>query len=68
MANYQEQDITVVPIPAGDTEAEHQRVRNSNDRDQKDERAGKKNRHNEGYDQAADGPRGQVQIERVVDE
>jgi hypothetical protein len=60
-------EATVVPIPASETEAEHRRIRSSNDRDQKDEREGRKNRHNQGYDDAADGVPG-PKIDRVVDE
>jgi hypothetical protein len=63
-----DEDMTVLPIPASETEAEHQRIRSSNDRDQKAEREGKKNRHNQGYDEAADGKIPERQIERVVDE
>ena len=55
MADQQDDEMTVVPIPADETEAEHRRIRSSNDRDQKDDREGRKNRHNEGYDEAADG-------------
>jgi hypothetical protein len=68
MADPQDDDMTVVPIPASETESEHRRIRSSNDRDQKDDREGKKNRHNEGYDEAADGKFAEPQIERVVDE
>lgn len=57
-----------VPIPATDSGAEHDRVRNSNDRDQQLERDGKTSRHNEGYDQAADGRMQTPEIDRVVDE
>ena len=64
----QDDDMTVVPIPASETEAEHRRIRSTNDRDQKDERDGRKNRHNAGYDEAADGKVPDPQIERVVDE
>jgi hypothetical protein len=64
----QDDDMTVVPIPASETEDEHRRIRSSNDRDQKAERDGKRNRHNEGYDEAADGKNATPQIERVVDE
>ena len=64
----QDDDMIVVPIPASETEDEHQRIRSSNDRDQKAERDGKKNRHNAGYDEAADGKVPEAQIERVVDE
>ena len=64
----QDDDMTVVPIPASETEAEHRRIRSSNDRDQKAEREGKKNRHNEGYDEAADGKTPEPRLERVVDE
>ena len=50
----QPEDVTV-PIPATDTPAEHDRVRDSNDRDQQLERDGGQPRHNEGYDEAVDG-------------
>jgi len=60
-------EATVVPIPASETEAEHRRIRSSNDRDQKDEREGRENRHNRGYDEAADGVP-EPKIDRVVDE
>ena len=60
-------DLTVVPIPATDTEEDHRHVRESNDRDQQDERSGKHPRHNLGYDEAADG-KPEPKIERVVDE
>jgi hypothetical protein len=56
-----------VPIPSTDTQAEHDKVRSSNDRDQELERQGKRSRHNEGYDEAADGAPTPT-IERVVDE
>ena len=45
----------VVPLPSSETESEHQRIRRSNDRDQRLEREGKRAPHNEGYDEAADG-------------
>lgn len=45
----------IVPIPGEDNEAERQRVRRSNDRDQRAERHGERAPHNEGYDEAADG-------------
>ena len=57
----------VVPIPSSDTQAEHDRIRKSNDRDQRLEREGKTSPHNKGYDEAADGhatPKGR----HVVDE
>jgi hypothetical protein len=60
-------ELTVVPIPGEDNEAERKRIRESNDRDQEMERRGERSRHNEGYDEAADGlptPK----IDRVVDE
>jgi hypothetical protein len=62
-----DEDLTVVPLPTDETEEEHRRIRASNDRDQKLEREGKVSRHNQGYDEAADGvvpPK----ITRVVDE
>ena len=67
MADNELEDMTVVPIPSSETEAEHQRIRSSNDRDQKLEREGKISRHNRGYDEAADG-RPTPEIARVVDE
>jgi hypothetical protein len=60
-------DETVVPIPGEEDEAERERIRQSNDRDQQLEREGKPSRHNQGYDQAADGVPA-PEIERVVDE
>jgi hypothetical protein len=68
MAPDQEDDVEVVPIPSSETEAEHKRIRSSNDRDQQLEREGKPSRHNRGYDEAADGTRPDPEIERVVDE
>jgi hypothetical protein len=64
----EDDDLIEVPIPASETEDEHRRIRSSNDRDQKAEREGRKNRHNAGYDEAADGKVPEAQIERVVDE
>jgi hypothetical protein len=66
MAN--DDDVTVVPIPASETDAEHARIRKSNDHDQKLEREGKVSRHNRGYDEAADGGVQGPEIDRVVDE
>ena len=63
-----EDDMTVVPIPGEDNEAERQRVRKSNDHDQEMERRGEPSRHNRGYDEAADGIPKTPEIERVVDE
>ena len=60
------EDVSV-PIPSTDNQAEHDKVRNSNHRDQALEREGKRSRHNEGYDEAADGVPTPA-IERVVDE
>ena len=60
-------DSTVVPLPGDEDPAEHERIRSSNDRDQKLEREGKISRHNRGYDEAAKG-RPTPEIERVVDE
>lgn len=68
MPNQQDDEMTVVPVPASETEAEHRRIRSSNDRDQQDEREGKKNRHNTGYDEAADGTITEPTVDRVVDE
>ncbi len=68
MANDEQEDMTVVPIPASETEAEHRRIRSSNDRDQRLERDGKVAPHNQGYDEAADGVVPAPPIARVVDE
>lgn len=68
LADSKNEDITVVPIPASETQAEHDRIRKSNDRDQRLEREGKASRHNRGYDQAADGAMPRPEIERVTDE
>jgi len=55
MADEELDDLTVVPMPTSETQAEHDRIRQSNDRDQRLEREGKESRHNRGYDEAADG-------------
>ena len=60
-------DMTVVPLPGEEDQAEHDRIRSSNDRDQQLEREGKVSRHNRGYDEAAKGGV-DAEIERVVDE
>jgi hypothetical protein len=67
MADEELDNLKVVPLPTGETEEEHKRIRSSNDRDQELEREGKVSRHNQGYDEAADGVR-TPEIERVVDE
>ena len=51
----EDQNMTVVPIPSSESQAEHDRIRKSNDRDQEMERKGKVSRHNRGYDETADG-------------
>jgi len=68
MAENENDDLTVVPMPSSETQAEHDRIRRSNDRDQELEREGKRSRHNQGYDQAADGTLPAPEIERVLDE
>jgi len=67
MADNEDDDMTVVPFPGEDSEAERLRIRKSNDRDQEMERHGEQSRHNRGYDEAADGIAA-PKIERVVDE
>jgi hypothetical protein len=67
MSENEDDDLIIVPLPGSETQAEHDRVRKSNDRDQEMEREGKVSRHNRGYDEAADGPVA-PKIERVVDE
>jgi hypothetical protein len=68
MADNQDDEMTVVPIPSSETQAERDEIRKSNDRDQELEREGKVSRHNRGYDDAADGVVRPPEIERVVDE
>jgi hypothetical protein len=68
MAKDENNKPTVVPIPASETQSEHDRIRKSNDRDQELEREGKISRHNRGYDEAADGVVRGPKIEKVVDE
>jgi len=60
-------DVTVVAIPASETDAEHVRIKKSNDHDQELEREGRVSRHNRGYDEAVKGVP-QPEIDRVVDE
>ncbi len=67
MADNEDDDLTVVPIPGEDNDEERERIRKSNDRDQEMERHGEQSRHNRGYDQAADGTTA-PEIVRVVDE
>jgi hypothetical protein len=67
MAQNNNDDMTVVPMPSAETDAERGRIRKSNDRDQEMERKGERSRHNAGYDEAADGTP-TPGIERVVDE
>jgi len=61
-------DMTVVPLPSSETQAEHDRIRRSNDRDQELEREGTLSRHNRGYDQATDGVVKTPEAEGVGDE
>jgi hypothetical protein len=60
-------DLEIVPLPENETEAERRRIRSSNDRDQRLEREGKRAPHNEGDDEAADGPPAAEEIEDVKD-
>jgi len=68
MADDRQDEVEIVPLPSSETEAEHKRIRSSNDRDQKLEREGKVSRHNRGYDEAADGIHPAPEVERVIDE
>ena len=68
MTDREDDDLIVVPLPTSETQEEHDRIRKSNDRDQELEREGKKSRHNQGYDEAADGKVPAPEIERIVDE
>jgi hypothetical protein len=68
VAKNEDDDLTVVPMPSSETQAEHDRIRKSNDHDQELEREGKPSRHNRGYDEVADGAARPPKVERVVDE
>jgi hypothetical protein len=69
MANDELEDMTVVPLPSSESEAEHDRIRKSNDRDQQLEHEGKRSRHNRGYDETVKGVgTPEPEIERVVEE
>jgi hypothetical protein len=68
MAHKEDDDLVVVPLPGEEPKAEHDRIRKSNDHDQELEREGKKSRHNEGYDEVADGKVPAPEVERVVEE
>jgi hypothetical protein len=68
LASKEDDNMTVLPIPGEDNDAERERIRKSNDRDQEMERQGKPSRHNRGYDEAANGVVRLPEIERVVDE
>jgi len=67
MAGQTDDDLEVVPLPVSETPEEHERIRRSNDRDQALERAGEPSPHNQGYDEAADGP-GRRKVDSGVDE
>ena len=67
MARIEDDNMSVVPMPGSETQAEHDRVRRSNDGDQEMERHGERSPHARGYDEAADGPP-TPEIVRVVDE
>lgn len=54
MLNDDKDELVVVPMPTDETQAEHDRIRASNDKDQKLAREGKVAPHNIGYDQVAD--------------
>ena len=64
----EDEDMVVMPIPGEENEQERRRIRESNDRDQELERRGGVARHNQGYDEAADGVPVDRDIERPVDD
>jgi hypothetical protein len=68
MAQNEDDNMTVVPMRGSETQAEHDRIRKSNDRDQEREREGRASRHNQGYDEAAHGHANTPQVDGVVDE
>jgi hypothetical protein len=55
MPDDEPNEEVVEPLPEGETEEERERIRRSNDLDQRMEREGVVSRHNRGYDEAADG-------------
>ena len=55
MADDEQEDDVIEPLPTGETEEELERIRRSNDLDQQMERDGIVSRHNRGYDNAAHG-------------
>lgn len=65
MAN--DADLTVVPLPSRATRAEHDRVRASNDRDQRLEREGKVAPHIAAAMRRPMAP-STTEVERIVDE
>ncbi len=48
-------DVIDTPPPGDDSQAEHDRIRDSNDIDQRLEREGIVSKHNRGYDEAVKG-------------
>jgi hypothetical protein len=68
LAENEDDDLTVVPLPASGSQAAHDRIRKTNDRDQELEREGRPSRQNRGYDAAADGVVKTPEVERVVNE
>ena len=55
MAEDEPNEEVVEPLPEGETEEEHDRIRRSNDLDQRMEHEGVVSRRNRGYDEAAHG-------------
>ena len=53
----QTEETVDVPPPGDETQQEHDRIRESNDIDQRLEREGIVSQHNRGYDEAAKGVR-----------
>jgi len=54
MADDEPNEEAVEPLPTGETEEERDRIRRSNDLDQRMEREGIVSQRNRGYDEAAD--------------
>ncbi len=57
VAQDESTEEVIEPLPTGETEEELERIRRSNDLDQRMEREGIESRHNRGYDEAAHGTR-----------
>jgi hypothetical protein len=67
LARNEDDDLTVVPLPASESQAEHDRIRRPNDRDQKLERDGSLRATTEATTRRRTDSK-TPEVERVVDE